>query len=84
MSFAKGFGIHDHLVLLIHHRHPVIALDDAMAGFHLGTVVIGDITLDRQPAGTDLVVVAYQPGGELLRLCLYALRAATAPAYSQR
>ena len=66
--------MHDHLVFLIHHRHPVIALDHAVAGFHLGAVVVGDITLDRAAARADFVLMAAEPHDQLLDLRLQRLQ----------
>ena len=45
LAFAKGLGVDDDLVLLVHRGDPVIALDRALAGGHLGAFVIGDVAL---------------------------------------
>lgn len=45
LAFAQGLGINNDLMLLIHRGHAVIALNRPFAGGHLGTFVIGDVTL---------------------------------------
>jgi len=45
LTFAKGLGVDDDLVFLVHCSHAVIALDGALAGGHLGASVIGDVAL---------------------------------------
>lgn len=45
LAFAKGLGVDDDLVFLVHRGHAVIALDRALAGGHFGAFVIGEVAL---------------------------------------
>ena len=45
LPFSKRLGIDDDLVFLVHRGHAVIALDRALAGGHLGALVIRDVAL---------------------------------------
>ena len=45
LTFTEGLGVDDDLVFLIHRGDPVVALDRAFAGGHLGAFVIGDVAL---------------------------------------
>src|SRR5690606_41449165 len=45
LAFAKRLGLNDDLMLLVHRRHAVVALDGPFAGGHLGRFVVGDVAL---------------------------------------
>src|SRR3990172_10816746 len=62
---AIGFRMNDNLVLAIHGRHPVVALNDPMRTLHLGALVIRHIALEGFAGLPDLVVMVPQPGLEL-------------------
>src|SRR5690554_3426179 len=45
LAFAEGLGVQDDLMFLVHRRHPVIALDRALAGGHLGGLIVREVAL---------------------------------------
>ena len=46
LAFAKCLCIHDDLMLFVHGGNTIVALDGALAGRHLGRLVVGDIAFD--------------------------------------
>jgi hypothetical protein len=80
LPLADGFGADHHLVLAVDGGDADIALDDALAGRHLGAVVVGDVALHfiAATAGARLVfseeavdlVAGLEQGFDLLLLAL--------------
>src|SRR5437773_5529722 len=83
LGFAEGLRVHHHLMLAVHARHPVVALDAPLRGLHLGTVVVGEVALLHPPAGPDLVRVALKKPPDLLQRRLEGLDL-LAPRHPQR
>src|SRR5213076_3630562 len=83
LGFAEGLRVHHDLMLAVHDRHPVVALDDPLRGLHLGTVVVGEVALLHPPAGPDLVRVALKKPPDLLQRRLEGLDL-LAPRHPQR
>ena len=52
LAFTKSLRLDNHLMPLVHGGHPIIALDRALAGGHLGAFVISNITLHFPEAAT--------------------------------
>ena len=73
---AEGLGMNDDLVLAIDERLTVVALDDAMGCFHLGRVVIREVTADLLARGAVLGVIILEPLPDTLGLLLQALHQA--------
>ena len=59
LPFPMGLGVHDDLMFLIDHSHPVVALDHPVAGRHLGALGIGDVTLTLVTTGTHVFRVGF-------------------------
>ncbi len=66
LRHPKGFGVYHNLVLGVHDRHSIISLDHTMRGLHLGTFIVGEITLNRFAALARLVLMVLQPLFDLL------------------
>ena len=66
LRLAKGLRMDDDLMPGIDGSHAVIALNHAVAGLHLGAVVVGDVALARLAGLARFVVVVIEPGLELL------------------
>jgi hypothetical protein len=74
---SVGLGFHDDLVLLIHRRHPRVALDDAFVAGHLGRLVVGPVRQPRLALGALAIVrMGFEPGPQLGRLGLEPLEPA--------
>ncbi len=56
LRLAKSLCRNDDLMLRVHHGNPVVALDDALAGLHLGALIIGDVALHHSARCADLIL----------------------------
>ena len=68
LSFPMGLDVHDDLMFLIDHGHPVVALDHPMAGRHLGALGIGDVALTLLTTGTHVFRVGFEKTLDLFDL----------------
>src|SRR5690554_177633 len=46
LTFTEGLRFDNDLVLFVHRRHAVVALDGTFAGGHFGRLVVGDVALN--------------------------------------
>jgi hypothetical protein len=76
-SHTVSLRFHDDLMLLIDRSHPGVALDHALAGGHLGRVVVGAVALAHLAVGPfALLGVLVQPLAQLLGTLTQPLQAA--------
>lgn len=73
MALAKCLRIDDPLVLLVHRGDSVVPLDHPVAAWHLGTVVVRDVALDRLALSPGLLLIALKPHADFLCLGLQVL-----------
>ena len=76
LTSAEGLGVNDDLVLPIDERLAVVPLEDPMGRFHLGRVVIREVTADLFARGPVLRVMIFEPLPDTLGLLLQALHLA--------
>jgi hypothetical protein len=58
---AEGFGVDDDLVLAINEGLAIISLDNTMGRFHLGRLVVGEVTANLFARGPVLGLIYFQP-----------------------
>lgn len=66
LALSVGVRLYDDLVFGIDRHHTGVALDDTMAGFHLGAVVVGDVAFDDISAHAFSVFVGLEELADLL------------------
>lgn len=57
LGLADGLGMHNDLVLVINGRNAIVALDDSVAGLHLGAFIVGDVAFYRLARFTYLIII---------------------------